>query len=319
MNPILVSIIIPCYNVEDYVGECLDSALAQIYRPIEIIAVDNNSTDKTLEILKKYEQKYPDLITVLEEEKQGAPAARNKGMTIAKGEWLQFLDADDILLPNKLMIQIKLIDLNPKIIMVIGTHQNKSLDNSVKVYPPNQDDVFMALAKCDLGYTVCNLFRQMPENIRPVWENKLNGAQDNDYILKYLKIDKNAIVFDFEPSTIRRERLVGQITKTNLSTFNLSCFEFQLNLLNYIKANYFEHYEREKRFYMANLYYFVYRISIYDLDIGFIIYKKYFGSNYYMRKKDNERISFIHCIGYHVLGFKQYVNLRKFIKVVSKV
>jgi glycosyltransferase involved in cell wall biosynthesis len=62
----LVSIIIPTYNVEHYVAQALDSAIAQTYRPIEIIAVDNNSTDGTLAILHECEKRFPDLITPLQ-------------------------------------------------------------------------------------------------------------------------------------------------------------------------------------------------------------------------------------------------------------
>lgn len=74
-----VSVIIPCYNVEAYVAEALDSALAQDYPWLEVIAVDNNSTDGTLAILQTYEAQFPDKIRVLQEKKQGAPAARNTG------------------------------------------------------------------------------------------------------------------------------------------------------------------------------------------------------------------------------------------------
>ena len=109
----LVSIVIPCYNVEKYVKEALDSALQQDYPWVEIIAIDNNSTDGTWDILSAYEQKYPDLIKCIEEPRPGAPAARNTGWLASKGEWIQFLDADDILFPDKISRQIQLLQSAP--------------------------------------------------------------------------------------------------------------------------------------------------------------------------------------------------------------
>ncbi|MCM1157267.1 MAG: glycosyltransferase [Bacteroidales bacterium] len=90
-----VSIIIPIYNAEKYLRPCLDSLLRQTMQGIEIICVDDGSTDQTAGILEEYRKK--DLrITVLKQQQQGAAAARNYGMQKASGEYLLFLDADDI-------------------------------------------------------------------------------------------------------------------------------------------------------------------------------------------------------------------------------
>lgn len=91
---ICVSIIIPVYNGERYLKECLNSLLAQTLQSIEIICVNDGSTDSTPELLEQYAKK--DVrIRVLHQEKQGAGPARNYGMSVAKGEYLLFLDADD--------------------------------------------------------------------------------------------------------------------------------------------------------------------------------------------------------------------------------
>ncbi len=104
----LVSVVIPCYNVEDYIEECIHSAFAQTHKPIEVICIDNNSTDNTWQKLKQLQEKYPSLL-IDKELKPGAPAARNKGLALSKGEWIQFLDADDLLLPEKIEHQAKLL------------------------------------------------------------------------------------------------------------------------------------------------------------------------------------------------------------------
>lgn len=89
-----ISVIIPVYNVEQYLRECLDSVINQTLKEIEIICVDDGSTDKSLEILKEYAQK-DNRITVITQENLHAGVARNAGLAIAKGEYVHFLDSDD--------------------------------------------------------------------------------------------------------------------------------------------------------------------------------------------------------------------------------
>lgn len=93
-----VSVIIPVYNTEKYLRECLDSVINQTLKDIEIICVDDGSTDNSLQILQEYAKK-DDRIIVLTQENQKQGAARNKGLSIARGEYIQFVDSDDYLEP----------------------------------------------------------------------------------------------------------------------------------------------------------------------------------------------------------------------------
>ena len=94
MDNIKVSVILPVYNGEKYIKKCMKSLIDQTLKEIEIICVDDGSVDGTLEALKEYENL--DNVTVITQENAGAGAARNKGISYAKGEYLSFLDADDI-------------------------------------------------------------------------------------------------------------------------------------------------------------------------------------------------------------------------------
>lgn len=107
-NP-LVSIIIPVYNKASFVQETLDSALNQTYPSTEIIVINDGSTDNSLEILKGYAAQYPEKIILIDSVNQGVSAATNLGIQAAKGEYIQFLDADDILSKDKIDRQIKLL------------------------------------------------------------------------------------------------------------------------------------------------------------------------------------------------------------------
>lgn len=97
-NP-LVSVIIPVYNVERYLEECLDSVFNQTYKHIEVIAINDGSTDNSLNILNEYSKKHSNL-KVINQENQGQAAARNKGISEASGEYVHFLDSDDYLAPD---------------------------------------------------------------------------------------------------------------------------------------------------------------------------------------------------------------------------
>ena len=88
------SIIIPVYNVEKYINKCLDSLVMQTYHNIEIIAVDDGSTDESLRILKKYEKKYKN-ISIISQKNQGAFIARTTGVKKATGDYCLFVDSDD--------------------------------------------------------------------------------------------------------------------------------------------------------------------------------------------------------------------------------
>ena len=90
----LISIIIPIYNSASYLGKCLDSILSQTYADFEVICIDDNSTDNSLEILQKYSEKDA-RIKVIHKKNEGVSLARNAGLDVAQGEFLLFVDSDD--------------------------------------------------------------------------------------------------------------------------------------------------------------------------------------------------------------------------------
>ena len=103
MNNELVSVIIPNYNYAEFLSECIESVLNQDYEQIEVIVVDDGSTDSSREILRSYGDK----IKVIEISNSGAPTARNFGLMNAKGGYIAYLDADDCWVRNKISAQIQ--------------------------------------------------------------------------------------------------------------------------------------------------------------------------------------------------------------------
>ena len=94
MNSDLISIVVPVYNTEKYLPKCLDSLLGQTYKNLEIICINDGSTDGSLQILEDY-AKQDNRIIVLSQENAKQGAARNRGLDIAKGEYVTFVDSDD--------------------------------------------------------------------------------------------------------------------------------------------------------------------------------------------------------------------------------
>lgn len=110
----LVSVIMPAYNTARYIREAIDSVLDQDYPNKELIVIDDGSTDGTLELLASY----GDRIRLITQRNQGSAVARNAGLAAAQGEYIAFLDSDDIWLPGKLRLQVDHLRRHPDIGMV---------------------------------------------------------------------------------------------------------------------------------------------------------------------------------------------------------
>ena len=116
MSP-LVSILIPAYNAAPWITATLASALAQTHRPIEIIVVDDGSTDATLAIARNFEASG---VRVVSQSNAGASAARNHALRLAQGDYIQFLDADDLLAPEKIAAQVARLADAPSLSLASG-------------------------------------------------------------------------------------------------------------------------------------------------------------------------------------------------------
>ncbi len=111
MSTPLASVVVPVRNGERFLREALDSVFAQTYRPLEVIVVDDGSTDTTPLVLEKY----GDSVRVLVQSHQGLPASRNRGISLANGEYVSFLAHDDLFTPDKLELQIGYLLDHPEI------------------------------------------------------------------------------------------------------------------------------------------------------------------------------------------------------------
>ncbi len=122
----LISIIIPAFNAENYIKDALDSIISQSFNDYEIIVVNDGSSDKTTEIVKKYPVKIIDQIN------SGASVARNNGLKAARGEYVFFMDADDSLKENVLEKMAEL--MVERVDLVIGLYSMYNLDKNIKIF-----------------------------------------------------------------------------------------------------------------------------------------------------------------------------------------
>jgi glycosyltransferase involved in cell wall biosynthesis len=114
-----VTVVIPAYNAEKFIREAIESVFAQTLSDIEIIVVDDGSTDGTNRILETFSD---ERLTVLRQENRGVSAARNAGLAVTRAPYIFFLDADDILLPNALYRMARILDDNPQHVACFAHH-----------------------------------------------------------------------------------------------------------------------------------------------------------------------------------------------------
>jgi glycosyltransferase involved in cell wall biosynthesis len=150
------SVIVPTYNYARYLQRALDSILAQERSDYEIVVVDDGSTDDTAEVVRRYQDKATRRIEYVFQNNRGLSAARNHGISLASGEYLLFLDADDELLPGALRQFHSALERTPGLDFVVGGREWVSVDGKVKCRPArplssSKEDNFRRLLRGKLG------------------------------------------------------------------------------------------------------------------------------------------------------------------------
>ena len=186
-----ISILIPCYNAEQWIGEAIDSALAQSYPHTEVIVYDDGSTDGSLDIIKSY----GDRIRWGTGPNRGGGSARNWLLEQAKGEWIQYLDADDYLKPDKIANQVVVLqDLSTPIDVLYGPetlqyHEGEEVHQE-EGNITHTDDPWAALMTWDLPQTGAPLWRKEALNDVGGWKEDQPVCQEHELYLRLLMAGK---------------------------------------------------------------------------------------------------------------------------------
>lgn len=213
-----VSIVIPCYNSGRYLRQAMESALAQDYQPLQVVAVDDGSSDDTAEILREYEG-----ITVLTQKNQGVSAARNNGVDRADGDIVMFLDADDVLLPGSVSRKVRALQSQNGIGLVAGTAEyidesGAPLKDAVDLKPDYPNGISCADAMRRLPGPLSGWL--IPKDVfvqAGGFDPQLRMAEDWDLCLRILSAYK--CVYDPIPGVQYRET-PGSASRKYVDTFD---------------------------------------------------------------------------------------------------
>jgi len=199
-NP-LVSVIIPTYNRGWIIKEAVDSVLSQNFLGFEIIVVDDGSTDNTQDILSAYKND----IKVLKHNNQGVSAARNRGIALASGRFIAFLDSDDLWMPNKLSTQVDFFNTNKE--ALICQTEEIWIRNNVRVNPKKRHKKLSgmifepSLCLCMVSPSAVMIKRELFETVG-LFDESLPACEDYDL---WLRISSGYPVYLIDtPLTIKR-------------------------------------------------------------------------------------------------------------------
>lgn len=275
---ISISVIIPTYNVAEYIEEGLQSVLDQTYPCFEIICVDDGSTDKTVEIIKKIQERHPQKIFLFQnDQNRGATYSRNKGLAIAKGDYIQFFDADDLLLAHKFETQVKAIEQaeTPPDILV-NAYYRRALNGEETLCLYLEQDIWCAAMETALGITSSNLYKR--ESVLSVkgWNEGLKSSQEYELMFRML-VKGGTVKFDSTVVCIIRERESGSISKSNPGEKWLRYINVRIRIYNYLKDNNMLTEKRRQRF--INVMFYSIRILYkYNKEEAVKLHRKYITS-----------------------------------------
>lgn len=190
MENVLVTVFIPVYNAEKYIKECIESVLAQTYQNFEILVVDDGSTDKSLDIIRTYND---ERIRIYANDKNcGIPYTRNRGLELARGKYIAFLDADDVAYPKRLQKSVEFLEKHPEYRVVGGmcTHiidekQKKTL-GELQLQPHTRRDYY-ALFRSPLTNSSAMIDLEFIRQNNLHYNENCFVAQDYEFFVQCLK------------------------------------------------------------------------------------------------------------------------------------
>ncbi|AFZ04326.1 glycosyltransferase family 2 protein [Calothrix sp. PCC 6303] len=311
----LVSIIIPCFNAGRWLSEAINSCLHQTYQNIEIIVIDDGSNDNSLEIIKNFSHQ----IIWKSIPRSGGNFARNLGFSLSQGEYIQFLDADDYISPEKIARQVDFLE-KKSVDIVYGDWRHKyhlpdgtSFLGDIKI-SGTQTDILESLLGTWWVALAAFLYRRSLIINSQGWDEKLFAAQDRDFLISLVI---NGAKVDYQPGCYSIYRRYGNITvstrskefwiSSHLLVLNKS--EQQLIKLNRLSTNYHQA--------IALSYFYLAR------EVLLIDYSAYLElleqALLHFPKFKNKNKSLIYQILQNYLGFRQTERIACYVLLLNKL
>ncbi len=273
MNDPKVSILIPLYNSEEYIAETIDSCLNQTYENIEIIIVDDGSTDSSLDIAREYENKHKN-IKVEVQKNSGAPVARNRAFKLSTGEYIQYIDADDLMHPDKIYLQMKVLKNSDDLTIVFGKYGDfkKNIENTKwKNLPVNKNynsGKQFLVELWESGIAVIPHIWLIPRRLIKIsggWDESLVKNQDGEFFARVVFKVSKVLFIENSIGYYRRDNensISRQVSRKAFESKSKS-FETYVNLMK----DYLDEPEVRKSLallYSRNIYYMRYNYPEYE-------------------------------------------------------
>lgn len=188
-KPPLVSILIPAYNAGKTIHECVESALRQTWQNVEVVVVEDGSSDETMTVLEGFKA---DNLHVYQQKNSGASSARNHALKMSKGVYIQYLDADDTIAPDKIEKQIKVLQSHPGSVATgsWGRFHDKPANAEFRKQPPWRDFEraadFLRLLYQDhyMMHPACWLVPRDVADAAGPWDERLSLDDDGEYFAR---------------------------------------------------------------------------------------------------------------------------------------
>lgn len=302
----LVSVIMPAYNTEKYIGEAIESIISQTYTNWELIIVNDGSTDKSGEFAEEF-ARHDSRIKVFHQDNEGAPAARNRGWNKSNGEYIVFMDSDDILTMNALETQVKEI-IKCRCDVVYGdwkyiVHRL----NRIKISGICHQDLHMnpLVSLLRLKWTACFSYMVSRRILgRQPWDEIIKVYQDFDYIINIIKTGD---VMAYNNNVVGYYRIHSSLQiSRNSDNVRVSSLEHILKKLERRK----EELNECERYEVAALYHYLAQIAF---RVEKSKYEVYLKNAYEIYPKYRPRSIIIRCM-YAVFGGYITETIRKYME-----
>lgn len=217
----------PVYNSADFLGESIESILNQTHKNLELVILNDKSTDNSRSIIKKYEAKDDRIVFIDQQENLGPADTRNNGFSLAKGEFIALLDADDIAAPDRLKKQLSYLQNHPEV-GVCGTWftffgaQNKLIRHA-----KNHDAIKVSfLHSCNIGNPTVMLRKSVLKDFK--FDNQYVPAEDYDLWSRLLTKTQ---FHNIPESLLKYRQHANNISKTKINNVNRSVRKVKINQL----------------------------------------------------------------------------------------
>lgn len=232
MQP-LVSILIPCYNSEQWIGQAIESALGQTWSKKQVIVLDDGSTDNSLDVIRRYEGH----LRWESGQNRGGGYARNRLLELASGEWIQYLDADDYLLPEKVAQQVDFVVQHPEVDVVIGPttmefwSEEGARQQPIAISEPH--DYWTMLASWKLPQTGAPLWRKSAIVEVGGWKPDQPCCQEHELYLRLL-IGGKKFAYHSSGGSIYRQWSDQTVCRRDISEVHRRRLEIERNLERFL-------------------------------------------------------------------------------------